>query len=80
MVLRLPDGTLLSLTLEAALVPGIVPIARGFTPFPFTGDLLRYTFGGTEPVGGYTWRYALTAAGTADILAGISELPFSRVP
>jgi hypothetical protein len=79
-LLEPPDGTLLSLTLAGTLVPGIVPIASGLTPFPFTGDLLRYTLTGLEPVGTYTWRYALTEAGTADLLPFVAEIPFTVVP
>jgi hypothetical protein len=79
-VLRPPDGNQLSLTLAGTLVPGIVPIVTGLVPFPFAGDLLRYTLSGLEPVGAYTWRYALTEAGTANLLPSIAELPFTVSP
>ena len=76
-VLELPAGILLSLQLDGQVVPGIVPIARGLTPFAFSGELLRYTFTGTEPVGTYTWKAVLTQAGTGNIIGSIQELQFS---
>ena len=41
-VVRLPDGSFLSLLLDGRIVPGLVPIARGFTPFAFNAEVLRW--------------------------------------
>jgi hypothetical protein len=78
-VVRLPDGSLLSLQLTGAL-PGIVPIARNFVPIVFTGELLRYTFSGGETPGPYSWFGALTLAGTLHVLGGIEERDFTFSP
>ena len=40
-VVQLPTGQDLSLQLNGALVPGIVPIARNFVPFDFEGLLVQ---------------------------------------
>src|SRR5262249_11228766 len=78
-VLRLANGTLLSLLLNGQLVPGLVPIASGITPFNFTGDILRYTFTGGEPAGPYTWLSGLTQAGTLNVVGSIHQDPFTVV-
>ena len=79
-VLRLPAGTLLSLQAGGGAAPGIVPIAPGFTPVPFSGDLLRHTFGGGEPAGTYTWYSALAETGTANLIGPIDQDAFAFTP
>jgi hypothetical protein len=79
-VIRLPDGSLLSLRLDGSLVPGIVPIATGLTPTALAQPLLGYTFTGGEPAGTYTWMAALTQAGTGTIIGRIQEVPFTFSP
>ncbi|MDR7492364.1 MAG: S8 family serine peptidase [Armatimonadota bacterium] len=76
-VVRLPDGAFLSLRLDGVLFPGIAPIATGFTPFLFAGELVRYTLTGAEPEGGYAWLGALARARTGTILGAIEETPFA---
>jgi hypothetical protein len=76
-VLRLPSGQFLSLQLGRGFVPGIVPIAKGFTPVDFQGVLAQYTFTGAEPAGTYTWLAALTAAGTLNLVSPLQEVPFT---
>jgi hypothetical protein len=79
-VVRLPDGSFLSLGLGGAVVPGIVPIARGLVPFSFSGELLRYTFGAGEPPGSYTFIAGLTQPGTLAVIGGIDQRPFTFTP
>lgn len=83
-VVQLPDGSFLSLTLSEVgleIVPGIVPIVPfEFVPFPFSGTLLVYTFTGGEPVGMYQWMSALVDPGTGTIIGDIDVEPFSFSP
>jgi subtilisin family serine protease len=79
-VVRLPNGSLFSLQFGGPPVPGIVPIARGFVPFAVTAELVRYPFGGTEPVGNYAWFATLGEAGTTNVLGGIDQDPFTFSP
>ena len=53
LVLELPDGRLLSWT-SSGLVPGLVPIARGFVPFPFQGVVTQLVIPRGAPAGRYT--------------------------
>ncbi len=78
-VLELPNGQLLSWT-GAGLVPGLVPIARGFVPGPFQGVVAQVAIPRGAPAGRYTWLSALTAAGTLNLLTPISESVFSITP
>ncbi len=77
---RLPDGRFLSLTAQGGAVPGIVPIASRFTPFPLTAEIARYTFGAGDPPGGYTWFAALTEPATATVIGAIDMDPFTLGP
>lgn len=79
-VVRLPDGNFFSLLLDGSIVPGIVPIAAGFTPFSFAGEILRYTFTGSEPVGSYAWLAGLTQPKTLTVIGGIEQLSFTFSP
>lgn len=79
-VLRLPDGSFLSLQLGGGVVPGIVPIARGFTPFPFSGELLRVPIPAGVPGGSYAWLAGLTEAGTGNVIGAIDQEPFTVTP
>lgn len=79
-VVQLPGGAFLSVTLAGGVVPGIVPIATGFAPFPFSGQLVAYTFTGLEPPGVYTVLVALTQPGTLNIIGAIQQTPFSFAP
>ncbi len=78
-VLRLPDGTLLSLQPGGALVLGLVPFATGVTPTAAAGVLFSFTFTGGEPAGEYLWVGALTTPGTLDVVNG-SSAPFTFTP
>jgi hypothetical protein len=79
-VVRLPDGSFLSLLLGGAVAPGIVPIARGLTPFAFGGEILRYTFDGSEPPGLYTFMAGLTQPATLTVIGSIDQRPFTFTP
>jgi hypothetical protein len=74
---RIPTGQYFSLQLGGALVPGIVPIARGFVPFAYEAPLAQYTFSGGEPTGTYTWLFGLTRAGTMDFVTPQEQLGFT---
>jgi YD repeat-containing protein len=79
-VVQLPGGALLSVTLAGSVVPGIVPIATGFVPFPFSGPLLAYTFTGLEPPGAYTVFVALTQPGTLNVIGVLQQTPLTFTP
>jgi hypothetical protein len=79
-LVRLPGGSMLSLTLGGGIVPGVVPIARGLPATNFSGELLRYRFAGTEPVGSYAVTGALAVAGTGNVIGAIAERPFTFGP
>jgi hypothetical protein len=64
-VARLPGGVFLSLQLGGGLLPGIVPIATGFTPVPLTQVVVTYTFTGSEPEGAYTFLTGLAVSGSS---------------
>jgi hypothetical protein len=79
-VVRLPDGSFLSLQLGGGVVAGVVPIGRGLAPFAFTGELLGYTFRGDEPPGQYTWFAALTEPGTLNVVGPLDQVSFTFSP
>ena len=76
-VVQLPTGQFLSLQLGGGLVPGIVPIARGFVPFTYEGILANYTFTGGEPGGTYTWYAVLTEPGTLNFVSPLRQTTFN---
>jgi hypothetical protein len=78
-VVELPNGQLMSWT-GSALVPGLVPIARGFVPGPFQGVVAQVVIPRGTPPGRYTWLSALTASGTLNLLTPISETVFTVSP
>lgn len=71
-VLRTPDGQMMSWT-GTALVPGLVPMVRGFIPVDYDGLLLQLQVPAGTPAGTYTWMSGLTQAGTMNLLSGIAE-------
>ena len=78
-VLQLPDGQILSWT-GAALVPGLVPIARNIAPGRFAGTILQTVIPpGTTP-GTYKWLSGLTAPGTLNLVSAISVTSFTIRP
>lgn len=79
-VVKLPDGSLRSLTLGGRLLPGLVPIAIRFRPIAFAGELLRYTFTGTEPPGMYTWFAGVTVPSTLGVIGAIDQHAFTFAP
>ena len=79
-VVRVPDGTFLSVLLGGQIVPGVVPIVRNFVPAPFTGELVRFTFAGSETPGSYTLLSAFTLPGTLTFVSPVDADPFSFVP
>jgi hypothetical protein len=70
---QIPGGAFLSAQLGGALVPGLVPIARGITPVNLDAVIVNYTFTGFEPTGDYTWYAALTRPGTLEVVGVISQ-------
>ncbi|MGH7268312.1 MAG: InlB B-repeat-containing protein [Candidatus Rokuibacteriota bacterium] len=79
-VIQTPDGGFFSLQGTEAPVPGIAPIVRGFTPVPFAGEIIRYTFSGGEPTGIYRWFGALTEAGTLRVIGAPDQHVFTFSP
>jgi hypothetical protein len=79
-VIQVPGGSLFSLLGNGTVVPGIQPVAMGLVPFAASGELVRYTFTGAEPLGVYTWFGALLQAGTSNILGFIEQKSFTLGP
>ncbi len=77
-VLEAPDGSLHSLVGFNSLIPGIVPIAPQLVPVPFTGEVFRYVFSGSEPNGPYRWLAGLLRPGTFELIGNISEIQFAK--
>jgi hypothetical protein len=75
----MPNGQLLSWT-GTGLVPGLVPIARGFVPVPYSGVVARVVIPRGAPAGRYTWLSALTVSGTLGLMTPISETVFTITP
>jgi hypothetical protein len=76
-IVQLPTGHFLSLQLGGGLVPGIVPIARGFAPFAYDAPLAQYTFNGSEPIGTYLWHFGLTQPGTMEFIGQRQQIAFT---
>jgi lysophospholipase L1-like esterase len=79
-VVRLPDGSFSSLASDGTLLPGLWPIEHAFTPFPFSGEVFRFTFQGGESPGTYTWMGALTQPGTLTLIGSLDQDPFTVGP
>jgi hypothetical protein len=79
LVLRLPDGQLLSWTTNGPVL-GIVPIARNVKPVNFNGVIASISIPPGAPAGTYTWLSALTSAGTMNLVSDISERHFVITP
>lgn len=79
-IVRLPDGALLSAQLGGGLIAGEHPIATNFVPAPLQHQVAQYTFTGAEPPGTYTWFAALTAPGTKKFVTGIEQDTFTFAP
>ena len=56
------------------------PVAHNWPISPFNGQIFSYTFGGTEPVGSYTWLGVFTVAGTVTYIGEITQAPFTFSP
>jgi hypothetical protein len=78
-VVRLPNGEVLSLT-GPGFVNGYVPVATGVDPFPFAGEVLRYTFDGGELGGDYLFQAGLTEAGTGTVVGAVAARAFTFAP
>lgn len=79
LVLRLPDGQLLSWT-PGGLVPGLVPLARNVQPVSVRQIVVNVAIPPGVPAGTYTWLSGLTAAGTLHLVTEIAERPFTIAP
>ena len=79
-VLQLPTGQYYSLQLGSGLVPGIVPIARGFVPFPYAGAIFQQAFPASFPPGPYTFLSALTVPGSLELLTPIASTTVMFTP
>jgi hypothetical protein len=79
-VLRTPDGAMLSLTLSG-FVPGLVPFARN-APLStaLSLEVLRTVVPAGTPPGTYAWLSALTEPGTLNPLTAMTTTPFAVTP
>ncbi len=80
MAVGLPDGALLFMQGDGGFTPEVLPLVRSWSVTSFTGELFRYTFGGSEPTGPYTWFAAFTAPGTLTLIESLVSVPFSFAP
>ncbi len=76
-IFDLPGGATMSLT-PGGIVPGVVPYARGFTPFNFSGVLLNMPMPAAPP-GTYGVRAFLSIPTTTSPASPISQIAFSIV-
>jgi hypothetical protein len=76
-VVRLPDGSFLSLLPGGQVSPGLVPFMRNFTSFDKTPEVFRYTLNGSEPPGTYAWLSALVTPGTLNIVGPLTQVTFT---
>jgi hypothetical protein len=76
MMIRLSDGSVLSLQPGGGLVSGLVPYARSFVPFAFVDQVFMFTLSGTEPLGDHAWLAGMTRAGTGSIIGALDRHPF----
>jgi hypothetical protein len=56
------------------------PFLAGWDIRPFTGELVRTTFSGMEPVGRYRWLAVFTEPGTQTLIDTIAQAPFLFSP
>lgn len=77
-VFDLPGGATLSLT-PGGIVPGVVPYARGFRPFDFSGTLLSMPMPAAPP-GSYTLRAFLAVPATTNPVSSPSQVIFTVTP
>jgi hypothetical protein len=76
LVVRLPDGQLLSWT-GSGLAAGLVPMARNVTPVNFRAVIAQFAIPAGTPAGTYTWLSGMTAAGTLNLVTEIAEQHFT---
>lgn len=79
-VVAQPNGQVLSLQLNGTLVPGLVPIGRGFVPFAYNGPIFQLAFPNGTPPGGYVFYSALTSPGTLNLLTPIATTTVTVAP
>ena len=78
--LFIPPSTLLFLQGNGAFTTNVTPLAAGWTPSVFSGQLFGYAFGGGEPGGTYTWYGAFATPGTLSFLGGLASAAFQFTP
>ena len=79
-VVQAPTGQYYSLQLGGAVVPGVVPIARGFVPFAYAGPVLQQVVPPGLPLGTYTFYSALTAPGSVQLLTPLATTTITLTP
>ena len=79
-MVRLPNGGVLSLVAIGRTAPGTAPIGANFQAFSFNGEVLSYTFGGTEPPGTYMVMTMLTTPGTLNPVGTLDMDTFTFTP
>lgn len=73
-------GQLLSLQLNGSLVPGLVPIGRGFVPFTYNGPIFSLQFPPGSAPGPYVVYAALASPGTLNLLTPIATAVVTVTP
>ncbi len=80
LALHLPAGTLLFLQDDGTFTTNWTPLATGWTPTSFVGQVFVHTFGSGDPGGAYTWYAAFASRGTLSFIGGIATAPFTFTP
>jgi hypothetical protein len=79
-VAQVPDGSLLSLTVDGRVVSGIFPIVQSFVPVPLSAEVFRHEFAGNEPAGDYVWIGALTRPDSLELIGDLYGETFTFSP
>ena len=75
--LQVPNQPLLFYQSDGSLTLDVQPLVRNWPVAPYSGEIARYTFNGTEPAGTYTWSADFTAPGTQNIVGNIAQAQFT---
>lgn len=73
-------GPILFMQGDGSLTAQVRPFVTNWTVAPFSGEVFRYTFGGSEQRGSYSWLAAFTVPGTLNLISPVVSAPFSFSP
>jgi YVTN family beta-propeller protein len=76
----LPDGSLLFMQPDGSFTGEMRPVVTNWPVAPFSGEIVRHTFDGSEPSGPYRWRARFTDPGTLHLIGLTAQAPFTFSP